>query len=500
METKDFLSLSILRQQPSSLNVLSMEAGMPNPFAPQDVEAPERDPRTVVRERGLQRRPYSRNPKRRGKTGLAAQVKLFQRIDAERERIARVMVRYPKLTAAVLPALPEKARLSFFGKTAEWTLVLEDFLPTPCASSDAVSSLETRSATVLEVFRIYGIGDAEMAHFVAALEKCVEDLLLVEARFDVQANEYALLPSIALRLRERDLGVETLSRSQRETLAPLIVEIERIEKEAGASSRQMKEDRVAAVQARDDLQSAKKAAVEANLRLVPLIARKYFHPAVSFDDLVQEGNIGLMRAVDKFDYRRGYRFSTYARWWIKQAIARAIYTHGHAIRLPFDLIQKAGKAMRSSSQNPIITGDSMGKEEIAREAGLSARKLDDVLRTMTSRFISIDAPVLEGKAQVGDFIADPGGLSPEDAVMHESANTELRDLIEGLDPREKIVLMKRFGIGGEEELSLRELSSEFGVSAERIRQVEKKAMEKIRRRLKALGSHLVFTHMSKVSN
>ena len=116
--------------------------------------------------------------------------------------------------------------------------------------------------------------------------------------------------------------------------------------------------------ARSDLHSAKQAAVEANLRLVILIARKYFHPGISFEDLVQEGNLGLMRAVNKFDYHRGYRFSTYANWSIKQAIARAIYAHGHVIRLPFHLIQKAGKAGRSSSQNKIETGASPGTEEL----------------------------------------------------------------------------------------------------------------------------------------
>jgi len=477
-----------------------MENRMPYPFAPQDIEVRKRAPPAKTRETGTHRRPEAVKSKRTGKTTLEEQVKLFQNIEAERDRIARVMLRYPKLIDAIMPPLSEKTRRSLFTKTAEWALAVEDLLATQCAVLNSPPGSESWSAASREMFRVYGIGDAEMERFIAALENYVERLLLVEAHFDVQANEYGLSPMAAVRLKERDLMAETLSPGQKETLAPLIEEFERIEKEAGASSREMKEDLAIVVRARRDLRSAKKAAVEANLRLVILIARKYFHPEVPFEDLVQEGDLGLMRAVDKFEYRRGFRFSTYANWWIKQAIARAIYSHGHVIRLPFHLIQKASKAKRSSSQRLLETGYSPATEEVARGVGVSPQKLRDILQTMSSRPISMETPVLEGEAEMKDFIADPGSVSPEDAVIDKDMKRELRALLELLDPREKLILTERFGISGEDEQSLRDLSRELGVTPERIRQIEKKAMEKIRRRLEALESHHVFARMSKISN
>jgi RNA polymerase sigma factor (sigma-70 family) len=431
-------------------------------------------------------RPDAAKPKRIGKTSLEEQAKLFQKIEAERARIARVMLRYPKLTGALMPALTEKTRLRLFTKTAEWALAVEDLLVTQCAALNSTPGFDSWSVASREMFRIHHIGDAEMERFIGALEDRVERLLLVETHFEIQAREHGLSPTSAALLKERARKGEVLSSDHAETLAPLVEEMEQIEKEAGGASKEMKEDSAALVRARRDLHSAKKAAVEANLRLVIRIARKYFHSGVPFQDLVQEGNLGLMRAVDKFDYRRGYKFSTYANWWIKQAIARAIYVQGHLIRLPFHLVQKAGSIRRSSSKRLLETGTSPATDEVAREVGISPLKLDSILQTMRRRLISMEMPVLEGEAEMRDFIADPSSVSPEDAVIHEDMNSTLRALLEILDRREKLILMKRFGIGGEEEQSLRALSREFGLTPERIRQIEKKAMDKIRRRLSAL--------------
>jgi RNA polymerase sigma factor (sigma-70 family) len=463
-----------------------MEDRMPYASALEYIEAPKLVPLAKPRETGPQRGAAAAKLKRTGKTALIDQVRLFQRVEEARFRIARVMVRYPGLTATLIPALTEKARLSLFARTAEWALTVQDLLLTQCASPESTSGFDKFNAAFGDMFRIHNIGDTEMEQFVAALEDWVNRLLLVETRFDVQANECRLSPGTAPRLKKRDLDAEILSPDQREALVPLVEEIERIEKEVGVSSKQMKEDLAAVVRALSDLHSAKKAAVEANLRLVIRIARKYFYSRLPFEDVVQEGNLGLMRAVDKFDYRRGYKFSTYANWWIKQAIARAIYAQGHVIRLPLHLVQKAGKAKRSSSQRLLKTGDSPGTEEVAAEVGISPRKLENILDAMRTRFISIDAPVLEGNAQVRDFIADPDDLSPEEEVIHEDVNTELRALLETLSPREKLILVKRFGIDGEQERSLRELAREFGLTAERIRQIEKKALERIRRRMDRL--------------
>jgi RNA polymerase sigma factor (sigma-70 family) len=412
---------------------IRMEESITHPFALQDGEKPKRIPRAKARAHEPQRRSHGAEPIQTGKIGLEEQTRLFQEVEAARDKIARVMVRYPEIIGSIMPSLTERTRFRLFTKTAEWALVIEDLLLTQCAGSDPALASESWGEASREIFRIFHLGDEEMERFIAAVEDSVKP----------------------------------------------------IEREAGASSKEMKEDLAFLQRAMNDLHSAKKAAVKANLRLVIRIARKYFHPEIPFEDLVQEGNLGLMRAVDKFDYRRGYKFSTYANWWIKQAIARALYAHGHLIRLPFRSVQKAGKAKRSSSKRLLETGTSPSNEEVAREAGISPRKLDTILQAMRRRLISMETPVMQGKAEMGDFIADPSSISPEDAMIHEDMNTTLRALLETLGCREKLILEKRFGIGGEEEQSLRQLAGEFGLTAERIRQIEKKALEKIKRRLSA---------------
>ncbi|MCU0595513.1 MAG: RNA polymerase sigma factor RpoD/SigA [Desulfobacterota bacterium] len=378
------------------------------------------------------------------------------------------MLRYPKVIAAVLPPLSEKRASGIFTKTAKWALAVESLLATQCALPDSPRSTEEWSEVSAEMARIYGIGDTEMERFIAVLEKHVERIVVVESRF-----------------KRRAINME---------------EIERIEKEAGGSSARMKEDLTLLLSAQQALHSAKKAAVQANLRLVIRIARKYFRSGLPFEDLVQEGNIGLMRAVDKFDYRRGYRFSTYANWWIKQALNRAVYAQGHIIRLPFHLVQKAGKARRSASKRLLETGDAPAREELARQTGVSPQALDSLFQTLTSRLISMETPVLDGEAEMKDFIADPGSVSPEEAVIDKDAKLELRSLLETLDPREKLILTERFGISNEDEQSLRDLGREFGVSPERIRQIEKKALQKMRRRFEARETYRRFAERSKISN
>jgi RNA polymerase sigma factor (sigma-70 family) len=467
---------------------IHMKEGFASTFRPKPGEEPKPILSAKTRRPEPGRRRNAGAPKPVRRIGSEEQTKLFQEIEAARDRIAHVMVRYPEITGAIIPTPSEKARLHLFTKTAEWALVLEDLLLTRSAGSRATSPSGSWGAASREMAQIHHPEDAEMERFIATLEDYVERLVVEQARFEARARERGLSPTSAGRLKERYGRGEILCSEDMEFLAPLVEAVERIEKETGASSKQLAEDLTVLVRAQGELHSAKKAAVEANLRLVIRIARKYFHPEIPFEDLVQEGNIGLMRAVDKFDYCRGYKFSTYANWWIKQAIARALNAQGHAIRLPIHWVQKAGKVKRSSAKRLLKTGTSPSTEEMARQAGISPPKLERIFQAMRRRLIPMETPVMEGKAEIGDFIADPDDISPEDAIIQEDMNTTLRELLEILGRREKLILMKRFGIGGEEEQSLRELAGEFGVSPERIRQIEKKAMEKIKRRLDALES------------
>lgn len=478
-----------------------MENRTGHSFASHDTRAPRRKLAVRTREKAGERPTVEVPPKRTGRVSYEMQIQLFKKIEAERDRIAWVMLRYPKLTDVVMPALSEKERRTLFTKTAEWAMAVEDLLATRCATLDSETEFDTWSEASRDMFRIHHIGDAEKEQFVEVLEERVEQLFLVETRFELRAREKGLSAASAARLKEKAGKGEALPSGKAKVLTPLIEEIGRIEREAGGSSKEMKKDLDTVLRAQKDLRLAKKAAVEANLRLVLLIARKYFHPEVPFQDLVQEGNLGLMRAVDKFDYRLGYKFSTYANWWIRQAIARAIYAQGHIIRLPYHLIRKAGKAKRSSSETAFEKQRPLSSEEIAREAGVSPGKLESLLQAMRSRLISMEMPVREGgEAGLGSFLADPNSVSPEEAMIDKDMSSEVKGLLEILEPREKQILTKRFGIGGGEEQSLRALSRQFGVTAERIRQIEKKAMEKIRRRLDALESHHTFARKAKISN